>query len=151
MPREFNPDLFEATAKPPMDHLQHDTHRKKIRELESQVHSLTQRVDKLTLALEQKTVQLSHALKSLEGHSKSALQEIVRNQSSMNQKLTERKVADAKLQELMDRHNQIVHGFEMRMTHMQKLSAEQEMKILSYQATIDEVLREIRTLRSARL
>jgi len=148
MAREFNPDLFGQIERPQqMESLQQDTLKRKIRELESQTHQLTQRVDKLTLALEQKTVQLNHAFKNLEANSKAALQEISKNQCSLAQKLTERRVADAKMQELVDRHNHLVHNFEMRMNNLQKVTSEQEMKILTYQSTIDEILREIRGVR----
>lgn len=149
MAREFNPDLFGAPNRPPAQNetFQLDAQKRKIRELEAMVHTLAQKVDKLTLTIEQKTVQLQHALRSLETNSKSAVQELAKNQSSLVQKVTERRMADAKMQELIDRHNQLVHSFEVRMNSMQKLTNEQEIKLMSYQANMEELLREVRNMK----
>lgn len=149
MGREFNPDVFTSGQKPQLETLQQDSQRRKIRDLEIQVHTLTQRVDQLMLALEQKSTQHQHAIRNLEGNSKSAIQEIARNQTVMAQKAAERRLLDAKTEELLDRHNQVVQNFELRMNNLQKVTSEQEVKLMAYQATIDEILREIRNARRA--
>ena len=154
MAREFNPDLFGATDVDLQTKIQNEVTaggveslKRKVREQESEIMKLSQKVDKLTLALEQKNVQHQHGLRSLEAQSKAATQALASKLQSLVAKFTERRVAEAKTQELIDRHNQMVQTFELRMTNMQKVTSDIEMKLMGYQATIDEIVREIRHLK----
>jgi chromosome segregation ATPase len=148
MAREFNPEIFGESARSTAPTGGHDVEplKRKVRDLELQVQTLTQKIERMTMAFEQKAMQTQNAQKTFEGHVKQALQELSQGHSVLSGRITERKVADTKIQELVDRHNQLVHNFELRMTNLQKVSAEQEMKLMTYQSTIDEILREIRKL-----
>lgn len=166
MPRELNPELFGTRQKPssaaahggpvsqeslPNMNLssahQYDTPealKRKIRDLENQVQVLQQKVEKMTLNFEQRLAMTQSTQKSIELSLKSSLQEMAHNQANTLSKLNERRAADAKIQEMVDRHNLLVQNFEIRMSNMHKVSTEQEMKLMTYQATIDEILREIK-------
>lgn len=156
MAREFNPSLFgdqeipektSASSDVGMSPTGVEALKKKLREHESEILRLRQRVDKLTLNLEQRNVQYQQALRSLESQSKAATQELARKLQSMVAKFTEQRVSDAKTQKLIDRHNSLVQNFETRMGNMQKVTSEQELKLMGYQSTLDEIIREIRQLK----
>lgn len=157
MARSLNPNIFEsrtpaAPAADPMMPEQkllkeiesNDQLRRRVRELESQNVQLVQKIDKVSQMFEQKSIQQTQALKVLEERFKESLQELARQNAMLASKVSERKMADVKIQELVDRHNQLVQNFEVRLTGAQKISAEQERKLSGYQSTIDEILREIR-------
>ena len=154
MAREFNPDVFGGTQVDLQTKIQNEVTaggveslKRKVREQESEIMKLSQKVDKLTLALEQKHMQQQHGIRSLEAQSKAATQALASKLQSLVAKFTERRVAETKTQELIDRHNQMVQTFELRMTNMQKVTSDIEMKLMGYQATIDEIVREIRHLK----
>lgn len=165
MPRELNPELFGPRQKPSGMSVQapaasqslptmslSPTHayetpeavKRKIRDLENQVQVLQQKIEKMTMSFEQRMAHTQSTQKSIEMSLKSSLQEMAQNQANTISKLNERRAADAKIQEMVDRHNLLVQNFEVRMTAMHKVSSEQEMKLMTYQATIDEILREIK-------
>ncbi len=52
-------------------------------------------------------------------------------------------MSDAKIQELVDRHNQLVQSFEVRITQMQKVMAEQEMQLMTSRSELKEAQREL--------
>lgn len=124
-----------------------EQYRRKIRDLENQVAVLSQKVEKLSSVLDQRFTTLSQTEKAFEQQVKERFEEMSASQAAAVSKLTERRVADVKIQEMIDRHNQLVLNFETRMNQIHKVASEQEMKVMTYQATIDEILREIRNSR----
>lgn len=131
-----------ALAAQPSDTV--DNLKKKVRELENQVESLHHKMEKMALNFEQKLTQVQSLSKNIDSNMKSSLTEIHQQQAQMSSKINERRVTDNKIQDLVERHNQLVQNFEVRLLNMHKVSSEQEMKIMTYQATIDEILREIK-------
>lgn len=65
-------------------------------------------------------------------------------------KANERRVAEGKIQELIDRHNSLIMNFENRMTHMSRIMNEQELKLYNATAALEDARREIAKLRVAR-
>ena len=118
--------------------------KRKIRDLENQIQVLQQKIEKMSSNFEQRLAQTQSTQKSIEMSLKSSLQEMAQNQANTISKVNERRGADAKIHEMIDRHNSLVQNFEIRMAAMHKVSSEQEMKIMTYQSTIDEILREIK-------
>ena len=49
---------------------------------------------------------------------------------------------ETKVQDILDRHNQIVQRFEMKLEQLQKLMGEQDIKLLSYSDTLREIRRQ---------
>jgi hypothetical protein len=91
--------------------------------------------------------QLTQSQKNIVDQIKSVTDGFNRQMANLHSKINERRSSDVKTQELFERHNQLVVNFEARLNQIQKLSTEQEMKLMTYQATYDEILREIRNLR----
>lgn len=67
--------------------------------------------------------------------------------SQLTAKVNERKNLDLKIQEMVDRHNNIVKSFEVRMNHLQKLLTEKEGQMISAQAALNETKMELARLK----
>lgn len=73
--------------------------------------------------------------------------EIAQKLASLTSKVTERKVSDGKIEDLLNRHNQTVQNFELRLQQMQKVINEQEMQLMSYKSALAEAKRELEKVR----
>lgn len=73
--------------------------------------------------------------------------EINERLASLSSKVTERKISDQKIEQLLARHNQTVQNFELRLQQMQKLVNEQEMQLVNYRSALTEAKREMEKLR----
>ncbi|MFM6928061.1 MAG: hypothetical protein ACKOX6_06320 [Bdellovibrio sp.] len=67
--------------------------------------------------------------------------------TQLSQRVNERKSLDLKVQEMVDRHNNIIKSFEVRMNHLQKLLSEKEAQMISSQAALNEAKMEIARLK----
>lgn len=132
MQREINPQLFQQpnreTAKPVTAH-------NEVKDLAAHVQQLKMQNQMLERKFEQISAQyqnLSDKFVVLAG------------------KANERRVSEAKVSELIDRHNSLIMGFENRMTHLTRIMSEQEMKLFSATAALEDARREIARLRVGR-
>lgn len=149
MSRSLNPNLFGPGEVPVAKvEVSGQVYMKKAREIEAQVEIVNQKLERWVQILEGKIQQLHSAQKNLSEQMKQMSEHFAEQNAVLHGKVNERRTADVKTQEMMDRHNQLVHNFESRVSQLQKVAAEQEMKLMSYQATYDEVLREIRSLKT---
>lgn len=127
---------------------------KQIFDLKSQCAYLTQTVDKLnhSLSESQKNFQIrieksQQQIQRLEQNHNGMAQEVTQRLSMVAQKLSERKNLDLKVQEMVDRHNNILKSFEVRLGHLQKLLNEKDMQIVQYQAALNDAKMEIQRLK----
>lgn len=67
--------------------------------------------------------------------------------TQLGQRVNERKSLELKVQEMVDRHNNVIKSFEVRMNHMQKLLAEKEAQMISAQSALNEAKMEISRLK----
>lgn len=147
MPRSLNPTLFGPIETPVVKVDGGALQTKKIRDIEMQIEATNQKLDRYVQILEQKIQHTSNHQKALVDQLKLMADGFSKQIALLHSRMNERRVADVKSQELVDRHNQLVQNFDQRMAQVQKLTSEQEMKIMTYQATYDEILREIRNLK----
>ena len=147
MSRTLNPQLFGQVDAPLVKVDASPLQQKQVREIEAQVEVMNQKLDRWAQIVEQKIQQLSAGQKALGEQIKQLAEMTAKQNAAMHSRLSERRVAEAKTQELFDRHNQLVNSFEARINHVQKVATEQELKLMNYQATYEEVLREIRNLK----
>jgi chromosome segregation ATPase len=147
MSRSLNPQLFGINEVPVVKIEGAMVQQRKLSEIDSQIEALTQKLDRWAQIMEQKIQQLHSAQKSNVEQMKQLADSFSGQNAAIHSKLNERRGIDAKTQEMIERHNQLVNSFETRIQHVQKVSTEQEIKLMTYQSTYDEVLREIRALR----
>lgn len=151
MARTLSPQLFGPTETDVTGgKVEVQLSQKKWREIEDKIEILSKKIAMCIQASESKQNEKTESLQLQQ----KALSEQVRNltdqfsqlQVILQSKLKERRNAEAQSQDLIDRHQQVVQNFESRLNQLQKVTTEQELKIRSYQATYDEILREIRNI-----
>ncbi len=140
MQREINPQLFQqpknesgqSSALTPTSKLIPQRIESDLKELSAQVHQLRTQNQMLERKVEQMHLQN---------------QDLSTKIAIISSKTNERKVADTKIHDLIDRHNTLIMNFENRMTHMSRIMNEQEMKLYNATAALEEARREIARLR----
>ncbi|WP_295905072.1 hypothetical protein [uncultured Bdellovibrio sp.] len=165
MHKELNPELFgeKKVAKSSMmespanlgttgnSYLNTD---RQIFELKAQNQALADQLNKVVgtvneliktsnIKFEKQSQLLSRLEQSHNGLATEAGQKI----TQLAQRVNERKSLDLKVQEMVDRHNNVIKSFEVRMNHLQKLLAEKEAQMISAQAALNEAKMEIARLK----
>ncbi|MBK9294544.1 MAG: hypothetical protein IPM57_08880 [Oligoflexia bacterium] len=67
--------------------------------------------------------------------------------SDLNQKVREKSLNETKIESLIERHNQIVQSFELRISQAQKLIDNQSLQLAKQQELIDDARRQIEKLK----
>lgn len=160
--RELNPSLFADTSSRAKvieggAHLQAPQviqSEQKIHELKAQISVLAEHVGKLTQghtelakSSQHKFEKVQQVLVKLENNDQYIVNEAAQKFARMNDRFAERKSVDAKIQEMIDRHNSILKSFEMRLAQMQRILMEKESQLLTTQAALNETKMEIARLK----
>lgn len=164
MPRELNTDLFQqdgtygnsVMGATPVDNghrssaetvgVSHKTiHemqqqiqqlKKQLRDLEAGQKKLSNRMDEVVLAVRNRMQRLGHVHKNLEHLLQTKFQEVAARVSTLSSRLTEHRVSETKIEEMVDRHHRVVQGFESKFQQMQKVMSEHEFKVLNLSAIV---------------
>jgi len=165
MQKELNPELFgekKVVKSSAMDgtssmvsqggnYLNTD---RQIFELKSQNQNLADQMNKIVNTVNE-LIKTSNAkfdrnqalLNRLEQSHNGLAMEAGQKITQLSQRVNERKSLDLKVQEMVDRHNNVIKSFEVRMNHLQKLLAEKEAQMISCQAALNEAKMEIARLK----
>ncbi|UXR64380.1 hypothetical protein EZJ49_15025 [Bdellovibrio bacteriovorus] len=165
MHKELNPELFgekkvakssamdsvSAMGTAPNSYLNTD---RQIFELKAQNQALADQLNKVVATVNEliKTSNIKfekqhHLLNRLEQSHNGLATEAGQKITQLNQRVNERKSFDLKVQEMVDRHNNVIKSFEVRMNHLQKLLAEKEAQMIASQAALNEAKMEIARLK----
>ena len=117
--------------------------KRQILEANSKIDSTNNRVDVLTKGTKRGFERLQNGIQMLEKTIRSHVQDLASQVSLVKGRMTERKAVEAKVQELVDRHNQVVQNFESRLSQFQKVTSEQEMKLMGYKSALEEMQRRL--------
>lgn len=127
---------------------------RQIFELKSQNHALAEQLNKVVATVNEliktsniKFEKQSHLLSRLEQSHNGLATEAGQKITQLSQRINERKSLDLKVQEMVDRHNNVIKSFEVRMNHMQKLLAEKEAQMITAQTALNEAKMEIARLK----
>ena len=128
-------------------HLHVETLAKRIKEIDSRLETIENKVNDVVTANKQR-------FERVQGHFQSQ-SEMVRNGfADINNKIAhvvsrvnERKVADGVVKEMVDRHSQVVQGFEVRMTQLQRIISEQELQLMNARSELRETMQELARLK----
>lgn len=166
MRREINPQLFQQPGLTAVsnNNLDSQSVQSDLKDLMAQVFQLKTQNQILERKVEQQTLQTQEQLKvfqsrfervgqqimRLEGSQSQVAQELTEKYASIAGKMNERRVSDAKVQDLIDRHNMLVMNFENRVTHLTRIINEQELKLHNATAALEDARQEIARLRSTR-
>jgi branched-subunit amino acid aminotransferase/4-amino-4-deoxychorismate lyase len=166
MQKELNPELFgekkSATparregmipSAPSTDPVHLNTDRQ-IFEIKNQLLSMNDQLKQLTQAMTEsnkttngKLERNQQHMSRLETSHNGLAVETGQKLQQINTKLAERKALDLKIQEMVDRHNNVIKSFEVRLNHMQKLLAEKEAMAAAAQTALNEAKMEIARLK----
>jgi methyl-accepting chemotaxis protein len=111
----------------------HETLAAKVDEFARGVHGRLERFSQAILKLEEMINQNAH--------------DTTGRISAIFAKVTERKVTDQKVHEMIDRHNMVIRNFENRLTSLQRVMTEQEMALHNATAALEEARAEIQKLK----
>ena len=172
MPRELNPELFvdpvgsstqPAPVKPraPMvpDKIEMDMADLQI--ISAQIDHLKKRMSAMDQAMAKTQAQIEEiqqsnqlefdrfksAINKFEDYVKKGFQDMNYKFVDMKKSLTQRKLGEEKIESLIDRHNQMVQSFEVRMNQLKQVTKEQEIQLMNSRAAINESRLEIERLK----
>lgn len=132
---------------PPIDikGLEHQIHTLKVAliQMEKRTDTIASKMEDLARTVHGRLERFSQAIVRLEENQSQQQQENVAKFAHLVGKVNERKISDNKVQELMDRHNNIIRNFENRLLSLQRLVSEQEMALHNSQAALEEARSEI--------
>lgn len=117
--------------------------KRRYKESEARLETTNTRLNDLINGSKVRFERLLGNLQRMDEMAKTAIQDLNQKQSQLASRINERRVGDAKIQELVDRHNQLVQSFEVRITQMQKVMAEQEMQLMTSRSELKEAQREL--------
>lgn len=153
MKKELNPELF--TDKPLT--IKNHGASPNFLKTDEQIFELKQGSEQINIELDHISMQLTEFIRNSQLKFDQIAQKLGRLEQShngfvmeagnklnhMNNKLIERKTLDNKIQETIDRHNNVIKGFEVRISHLQKLLAEKDAQLLAAQTLLNETKMEI--------
>ncbi len=134
-----------------------DTDRQ-IYELRSQVSLLTEQLNKVIAAFNEMSKNFNsrfernqNSIAQHEQHigqiQQMGVREMQQKISDLQVRFGERKSIDMKIQEMVDRHNNVIHNFEVRLGQVQRLVAEKEAQFVAAQTALNDAKMEISRLK----
>lgn len=124
-----------------------DTLRRRMKEYEAKLENINSRSTEMMTATKTRIERIASATHRLEDFAKLSFQEVNSKYASIASRVSERKVHDTKVEELVDRHAQVLSQFEVRLNQLQKVIGEQEMQLMNSRSALQEALREIARLK----
>lgn len=127
---------------------------KKILELKKANQELQETVNQLKTQFQEyikntnlKVEKLSSQIQRLEQNHNGLAHEANQKITQLIHKVSERRIVDSKIEEMVDRHNNLLKTYEVRLNHLQRLISEKETQQLQTQATLNEAKMEIARLK----
>lgn len=153
MQKELNPELFGPQGAPSLNSVLTQADQK-VFEVKQHLTFLSEQVAKLVAQMntyikssQAKIERLQVSVTKLEQNQSTLTSDATAKMNSLSQRLSERKSLDGKVQEMIDRHNNVLRSYEVRMNNLQKLIAEKEAQIMQAQAALNEARMEITRLK----
>ena len=136
----FMPEQEKLSEQPLASVPQVSNHHSEINELKVEILEI-QKTSKL------KSDRYNHSLQRLENQQNQLTADIAEKFALLLQKLTEQKKYDQKVQDIVDRHNNLLKGYEVRLNQMQKLLVQKEQDYVEAITTLKELKAEITRLK----
>jgi chromosome segregation ATPase len=165
--KQLNPDLFsgqsatveikshqgrvypmENPASPFGDHeLKLAEARRDIKILSDHLSKTISKFDEFSKSTNMRMDRVQNLIQQYELKNDILKSDLMEKTQSLNQKLTERRTLDLKTQDLIDRHNQMIKGYEARLQSLMKIINEKDHQLLQAQATLNGAKMEIARLK----
>jgi chromosome segregation ATPase len=114
-----------------------------VRDCAAQMHQMQLKLDEINRVQSARMDRLTQAFARLEQYQGQSVRELSEKYAGVASRVNERRVSDAKIEDLIDRHNDVVQGFETRLKQMQKVIAEREMQMLKTMTVLEDARAEI--------
>jgi len=118
-----------------------DQLKKRMSEVESSQMQVQNRQNELIQATKVRIERVMGSCQRMDEIVKNFTTELSDKMSAMQLRLNERKLADHKVQELVDRRASMLQTYEVRLGALQKLLSEQEMLLMNARAALQEARR----------
>ncbi len=160
--KQLNPELFGETknhnfvdnssSQQTLPHLMQVEQR--VLDLKTQIVAVIDHVTKLTTNFNEhvkrsslKFEQVQTVLQQLQQNDQILQADTSQRLSQIHMRVGDRKMFEEKVQELIDRHQQVLKSFEMRISGLQNILAEKEHQFMQAQAALNEAKMEIARLK----
>lgn len=125
-----------------------------INELKLQNHFLSEQIKKVMEGLNEwikhsnvRFERLQQSLNRLEQTHNEMVGETGQKFTHLSQKVAERRTLDAKVQEMVDRHNNVLKTYEVRMQQLQRLLTEKDAQVVGAHAALNEIKMDLARLK----
>ena len=113
----------------------------------AEINELKAEINEIQKTAKLKSDRFNQSLQRLEGQQSQLTTDISEKFALLLQKLTEQKKYDQKVQDIVDRHNNLLKGYEVRLNQMQKLLVQKEQDYVEAITTLKELKAEITRLK----
>jgi chromosome segregation ATPase len=125
-----------------------DTMMKKIKEFESRMETLASKWDEFSSTAKLRFERIQGSFQRQGETIQSNFRDIHSKIATVASRTNERKMSETGMQEMMERHQQVVQSFEVRLQGLQKIISEQEYQLLNTKSEMKDVMKEIVKLKS---
>jgi hypothetical protein len=121
--------------------------RVQIGQLSEQLAHVVSQVNEFIRMSQTKFERLQQTLQRLENNQSEAVLETAQKLGQMHARMAEGKNLEAKIQTMVDRHQQVLRSYELRVAQLQKLLSEREADLIESQAALNESKMELMRLK----
>ncbi|MCB0414793.1 MAG: hypothetical protein KDD50_10695 [Bdellovibrionales bacterium] len=124
-----------------------DQMRKDVLDATNNVKSLDSALSSTIDTSDNRFERIKSALMTMDKQYKNSLHDVYQKLAELNSKVIHRKMNEDKIEQMLNRHNSVIQGFEHKVNTMQKLIAEQEMQLAHSRASLKDAIRYIEKLK----
>lgn len=168
MARELNPDLFgrrvqndseasQSAGPQPISYAKADEVRvlhlhvenisKRLKEFESRLESVNTRNEEMLNQNKQRFERVQGHFQRQNDILQNGFKDVHAKMAQVVSRVNERKLEENMVKEMIERHAQMVQGFEVRMAQLQRVISEQELQLISARSELKEALHELTRLK----
>lgn len=128
-----------------------DVMAKKIKEFESRMETLASKWDEFSATAKLRFERIQGSFQRQAETIQSNFRDIHSKIAAVASRTNERKMSEVNTHEMIERHQQVVHSFEVRLQQLQKTMSEQEFQLISTKSEIKDILKELMKMKSGAL
>lgn len=117
------------------------------RKIEERLDVIGGRIEELTKLINLKTERLAVKQRMIEERQEEMFQDFQRRLMAVLSKSSDMPKVELKIQELLERQNQMIRTFENRMNHFRKVSEDQQIQLFKAANELEEYRRELSRLK----
>ncbi|MBC86515.1 MAG: hypothetical protein CL677_04985 [Bdellovibrionaceae bacterium] len=131
-----------------MDSVEAQVFSAQLEGLKERIHKMTQKIEALELKSRSdegqsmhKTERVQSSIKHMESIIRTHVGDVNGKFAQVASRLNQQKVNEAKIEQMLDRHAQVVQTFETKLLGLQKVISEQELLLMNYKSELEAARR----------